>query len=105
MTKKLAIVPIDSEIGTATSVDTFDDGLFLSWYPVEDCKLTRAQIEEMAKARHNSMRETIKKVFGSCLGQPWDELDDDTIKLNINDMTAAVKAIGLEMEDGGDETI
>jgi hypothetical protein len=68
-------------------------------------KLTREQVQEMAKARHDSMRENIGEIFGSCFSQAWNELDDDTIKLNIKDMTEAVKAIGLDVEDNDEETV
>ena len=106
--KKFAIVPVDrsGEIQSGNIEIANGCGSGYSAFVNIGCgKISRGQIREMARARHDSMRENIGEIFGSCFSQAWNELDNDTIKLNIKDMTAAVKAIGLDVEDNDEETV
>ncbi|OKH89232.1 hypothetical protein [Thalassospira sp. TSL5-1] len=106
--QKFAIVPVgrSGEIKTDNIEIANGCGFGYSAFVNIGCgKISRGQIREMARARHDSMRENIKGIFGPCFSQAWNELDNDTIKLNIKDMTAAVKAIGLDVEDNDEETV
>ncbi|PKR55444.1 hypothetical protein [Thalassospira marina] len=84
MTQKFAIVPVKNAAGPICRISAFSKrGPIVSYTP-EDCKITRAQIEVMAKAA--AMEEHGYEVVAG--------------PTRIKGIIAAVKAIGLEVEEG-----
>ena len=92
---KLAAVPVWSE---ADDMDVYRFGRDeVKWLNASECKLTREQIETMAKARFDSKQHHIKE-FSWIDGLKWDDLDPDTMELERLDMIAAVKSVGFGVE-------
>lgn len=94
MTRKYAIVPHDQPAGEIDGGEMVTFGWLMDKEGIG--KMTRAQIELMAKAAHESLSRQETRQVGHFT--PWERLLFFQRQNRIRAMATAVKAAGIEVE-------